>query len=221
MANGKYNVDVARKRVVTPIGRLAFPHVFEPKTWTGKGASKDQKPSYQAIMIFPANLDLKKIAQDSKISLWDAYMAGMEELWGADPKKWPKDHQKPWRPGSEKGSHEGFSDDVIFIQAKADGDKKRPQVVDAERNYIDDPSDLYAGCYVRAELIAYPYDFGSNRGVGFTLMNIQKVKDGRPFSGRKGASDVFSAPVVPDDLSIAEDGEEGDDADADDGNIYG
>jgi hypothetical protein len=45
-----------------------------------------------------------------------------------------------------------------------------------------DKADLYSGCYLRATVTAYAYTHGGNKGVSFSLQNLQKVRDGEPLS---------------------------------------
>jgi hypothetical protein len=53
--------------------------------------------------------------------------------------------------------------------------------------------DFYAGCFARAEIIAYAYDQAGNKGIGLSLQNVQKLRDGDRLGGRKDAADVFDA----------------------------
>ena len=53
------------------------------------------------------------------------------------------------------------------------------------------PEGFYAGCYARAAITAFGYDRKGNKGVSFSLMHIQKVKDGEPFGADRGKPDDF------------------------------
>jgi hypothetical protein len=67
-------------------------------------------------------------------------------------------------------------------------------VVDQRRNAISkEDNTFFSGCYARASLVAFAYDKMGNKGVSFALQNIQKTRDGEPFSGRKKAEDEFDA----------------------------
>jgi len=78
---------------------------------------------------------------------------------------------------------------------------RAPGVVGPDLQDIIDPSELYAGCWVRVGLNAYPYDFQNNRGVGFGLNNVQKIADGEPLGGvPASAQDDFSA--IEDDSEL-------------------
>lgn len=61
---------------------------------------------------------------------------------------------------------------------------------------------MYPGVLVNVQLRAYGYDKGVNKGVAFSLQNIQYVKDGPRLDGRQAAEDAF-APLseAPADIS--------------------
>jgi hypothetical protein len=90
----------------------------------------------------------------------------------------------------------GYEDpDAIFITFKAT-EKYKPGVVDANVKDIIEPREFYSGCYARASVRAYVYDNKGNRGVGFGLNNVQKLRDGEPLGGSGGParpSDEFQA----------------------------
>lgn len=167
--------DVEAKKCVTPEFRVSFPAVFEPKLFEGQKEAK-----YSVTMLFDKKTDLtalKKIAR-----------AAGTEKWGADQKKWPKFRYAAFRDGdAEKPDTVGY-ENTIFCTAKS---KVQPGLVDGRRQAILSQQDFYAGCYARAEIIAYAYDQAGNKGIGFALQNIQKLRDGERLSGRKEAADVF------------------------------
>lgn len=172
-------MDIEKKKVRTPQFRVSFPHVFE------KHGFKDQEPKYSIVMLFPKNTDLKDIKR--------AVHNAATEKWGAK-EKWPKQMRMPFRDGNEKSDLMGY-ENTIFITASS---KQKPQVIGRLKNADGDfprlekeDGEFYAGCYARATLIAFAYDTAGNRGVSFSLQNIQKLADGEQFSGRKNAEDEF------------------------------
>lgn len=163
------------KKVMTPMFRVSFPQVFKPK------AFGNQEPKYSLTMLFDkesADLsDLKKAA-----------IACAKEKWG-EKDKWPKKLQMPFSDGDEKADLEGYAG-MIVVRATA---KQKPGLVDKDLDPIIDESIFYAGCYARATLSVFAYDVQGNKGVSFGLQNIQKLKDGEAFSGRKDATKEFDA----------------------------
>jgi len=174
MAKPANKMDIAKKKVITPIFRVSFPQVFTPKQFG------DQKPKYSLTMLFDKKTDIKTIKQA-------AFNAALEQF--GSKERFPKNMKWPWRDGDQKEDVAGYAGH-IFISASAK-ESSQPGLVDKDRQPILNERDFYAGCYARAELIAFYYDQQGNKGVSFSLQNIQKWKDGEAFSGRKNAEDVF------------------------------
>lgn len=66
---------------------------------------------------------------------------------------------------------------------------------------ITDESDIYSGCYAKASISAYAFNYeNTKRGITFGLENILKVRDGEPLGG---------AAASPDSDFGDEDGEDG------------
>lgn len=170
------NKSIEKKKVMTPEFRLSFPALHKPKSF------ENQEPKFSIVMLFD-----KKKADLSKLKAAVAFAA--QEKWG--PKeKWPKQLRMPFRDGDEKEDMEGYKGHT-YVSASS---KQKPGLVDyPNRNPIDESDNkAYAGCYARATLIAFAYDKAGNRGVSFSLQNVQILRDGKPFSGRKAAEDEFN-----------------------------
>ena len=67
--------------------------------------------------------------------------------------------------------------------------KNKPVIVDAFRNPVTDPAEVYSGCYGRAAINFYGYS-NKKKGIGAGLLSIQKLHDGEPF-GTVGSADDF------------------------------
>lgn len=177
MASDK--MDIEKKKCKSPKFRVSFPHVFEPH------AFEDQQAKYSIVMLFPRNENLKELQR--------AVHNAAVEKWGADKAKWPKGLRMPFRDGNEKSDMAGYAN-TIFVSATS---KQRPQVIGNKRvdgqfpTLTKEDNEFYAGCYARATLIAFAYEKMGNKGVSFSLQNIQKWADGEQFSGRKNAEDEF------------------------------
>ena len=68
--------------------------------------------------------------------------------------------------------------------------KQKPVIVDAFRNPITDPGEVYSGCYGRASINFYGYS-NKKKGIGAGLLSVQKLTDGEPF-GTVGSADDFN-----------------------------
>lgn len=173
MANEKMPIEM--KKAITPEFRTSFEHVFEAHSFEGN------EPKYSVTMLFDKGADLsalKKAAANAAIEKW-----GPKE-------KWPAGLRLPFRNGDEKTDMDGYAG-KIFISASS---KQRPQVIDAKKSPITkEDGTFYSGCFARASVVAFAYDKLGNKGVSFSLMNIQKLRDGERFGGRKSAVDEFDS----------------------------
>lgn len=166
--------SVGEKKVLTPEFRVSFPSMFKAKSFNG-GPEK-----FSLVMLFDKKSDLTKLKK--------AVSVAMTEKFG-DKSKWPKNWKNPFRDGSEKADLQGY-EGMTFVTASS---KQKPGLVNNKVEPIIAESDFYAGCYARATVIAYAFDTAGNRGAAFSLQNVQKLRDGDAFSGRKSAEEEFDA----------------------------
>lgn len=163
--------------ILTPEFRVSFPDVFSPNTYGGK-------ESYQITMLIPK--------EDSE------FITVLKGLVGkAIQEQWPDKNTRPeltlpFRDG-DKASYDGY-DGCIAVRVSS---KYKPGVVNASREDIIDQSEFYGGCYARAQINAYTWEFGGKSGVSFGLQNVQKLRDGDPFGNRSRASDAFDDGYTP------------------------
>jgi len=176
----------------TPKFRVSYPNVFKPQLNKMSG-----KTEYSVVALFSKDADLKALRK--------AADEAVIEKWGADKTKWPKNLKSPFRDQAEREKEgvmpAGHEKGAVFMNLKS---KNKPGVVDQNVQAIIDESEFYPGCWAIASVKAYAYDQAGNRGVSFGLNNIQKVKDGEPFSGRSKAEADF-APITPDEEDASSD----------------
>lgn len=170
---------MAADAIQTPIGLLAFPHLFTPKP---RAEGKD--PDYSCTLIF------NKAAQETP--QFKALRAAARKV---AEEKWPKEEQRkgirtPFRKGEEKSDkYDGYEPGDVFITAWS---KFAPGVVDPSVQNIEVPSDVYAGQYARATIVPFAYEKSGNKGVGFMLNNVQITRMSAPrLDGKRNASDDF------------------------------
>lgn len=179
--------SIEKKKFVTHEGRLSFPALSAPKL-----APNAKEEKYSARILFPKDTDFSKPSKGQTISMKQAVYNAIEEKHGPDKSKWPKGLRMPFRDGDEKPDLEGYPGHM-FITAMSKA-SRRPGVVGPDRaEILNIEEELYAGCYVKAQLIAFYYDTAGNKGVSFSLQNIQKTREGQPFTGRQNPTDVFEA----------------------------
>lgn len=168
------------KKCRTPQCRLAFAEIWQPKSFKG------QEAKYGVTMLFdkskyPEKKDLKEIVR--------ALSAAKKEVFGADPKSWPKDLRSPIRDGDGKGDWDGFKGNW-FIRATS---KLPPQIVGPDKTPLSDPKTVYSGCYGVVLLTAFAYKNNPGNGASFMLRAIQKAADGKPFGGSTNVDKEFDA----------------------------
>lgn len=189
----KTSTDKDLQRVLTPTFRVSYPHVFKPSVMKGT----QNAPKYSITMLFPKETDLSVI----KLAIKHAKIA----KFGPNSKEWPALSGSPVTDGDLPNSKgeipEGYAGHWV-IKASCKEDQK-PGVVDYPAcDDIMDQGDFYAGCFARAYVYAYVWEFpqGSGKyGVSFILDHVQKMKDGPSFGGKKSAKDVFAPPALGED----------------------
>lgn len=181
---------VDRVKIVTPEFRVSFPQVFE-----AKAVNPGDKVKFTVQMLFRVKADLAKLDEKpvDLAPLKNAVVQVLVQKFGPDKTKWPKGLRIPFRDGKEK-DYDGYGEGVVFCTATS---LMKPGLVDAALQPIISPSDFYGGCYARATVNPYYYDTKGNKGVAFGLQNIQKIRDGEPFSGRGKPENDFDAIDVP------------------------
>lgn len=182
MANDVKGKSAKATQIMTPDFRVSFPAVFAAKEAMGGGEAK-----FSITMLFAPGTDLTPLKALVKA-------AGVEK-WGPDMTKWPKPLRLPFRDGAEK-DYEGYGKGVVFCNASS---KQKPGIVDQNVQPIIDPSEFYGGCYARATVTAFTYDKAGNKGIALGLRNIQKMRDGDPFSGKNKPENDFDSIPLPSD----------------------
>lgn len=191
-ASAKEKAFLARK-VTSPEFRVSYPHVFKQRRF-----DETQEPKYEITMLFDkTKVDVKALRQACANALTQKF--GSKE-------NWPTPLNLPFKDGDtmqDKPECKG----MIVIKATS---KYPVGVVDRDgQTLITEESNLfYAGCYARAKLVANFFEVAKfkKKGVTFYLENLQKTRDGAPFSGRKKATEEFDS--VEDDPNFNPPGED-------------
>ncbi len=189
----------------TPEFRVSYSAVFEPKA-----AKEGDKKKYSVNAIFQVAETEKSKAAGTKIvdieKLKELVRNVAIEKFGADRTKWPKIGDKagelkfPFRLGTET-SHkdkDGYGEGTIFVNIS--NALSKPGIVESFAGPDGRPAplgaqtDFYDGCYARAEVNAYFWEYMGKMGVSLSLQNLQKLRDGERFGGRGNAADSF-API--------------------------
>lgn len=174
-------------KVVTPKFRLSFPDLFEAREIEREdGSSGGAKFGIQ--MLFDKKTDLSPLKK--------VVAKAIKEKWGDAA---PKGLVLPFKDGNDK-ELDGY-ENTIYVGAST---KFKPQVirskfVDGSPVPITSPDEIYAGCYARAAINAYAWEFKNKqgkimkRGVSFNLESVQKLSEGEPFVKRPDPADSFDS----------------------------
>jgi hypothetical protein len=165
--------------ILTPEGRWSYAHLFHARL--PKDAQPNQKPKYQCTLLFKPGEDISLLVGEVVRVLTEKF--GPQE-------KWPK---KLKNPILDQGDYDGdeYVKGAKMIRCNS---LRKPGVVDARAQQIEDESMVYSGCFGRLTVRAYYYDTNGNKGVAFGLQNAQKTRDGDPLAGApSAASDEFES----------------------------
>lgn len=168
-------------KIVTGLCRFQYPALFTPQASQGGG-----EPKYAIGLLIPKTDTATKAKIDAAMQeARDTYCA--KNGVNAIPAHFSHTiHDGDgYRPSGEPFGPEAKGHWVITVKSK-----RPPIVVDADRNEIFDPNEVYSGCYGRVCINAYGYNTAGKKGVSFGLLSVQKLKDGPSF-GVTGSADDF------------------------------
>lgn len=166
-------------KVITGKVRASFVHLLEATSFEGQDAK------YSVMLLIPKSD--KKTLNKIKQAQQAAAEAGKSNKFGG---KLPSKVKTTLRDGDEEMDTDEYPEftGMMFINVSS---KTKPGIVDANRQEIIDPSEIYSGMYIRASINFFAYNTAGNKGVSAGLNNIQKVADGDFLGGRSKAEDDF------------------------------
>jgi len=164
------------------MGRVSFPNVYEATKM-----KEDDKPKYSITLVFK-----HKEMDESQLELLKQMKAEAnrvaKEAFGVGIGERDEDGtiiKSPFRPTEDKPKY--YEAGGVFVRF---ANKYKPAVVDtAKRPITADTDDFYAGCWAHVSYTCYPFTYMGNKGVSFSLGNVQKTGDDEPFAGRKTTAD--------------------------------
>jgi hypothetical protein len=170
--NGKM---LGPRKFRTPEFRVSFPHVFEAVGFEG------EDPCYSVTCLFDG---------DKSMKVFEKAIEGVinEKLNGRRPGGLKVSGA---RDGDEIYTQDGkprpecAGQTVIRLKSK----HRKPQVFDASRNQIVDPEEIYGGCYAIAVVEAYYWSNSFGKGISYSLLGLQKTRDGDAFVGGVSSND--------------------------------
>lgn len=176
--------------VITGKVRLSFPHLFVPRKPTDDdGNVTDGPEKYSALFLLPKS-DLLTVGK---------IQVALDACKVRDRDTWPLKDKAPLNPMFKNPLRDGDLERDTeerpeyaghwFINASS---KFQPGLIDRNKAKITDPTELYAGCFVRVVLNPYGFSQKGNNGISLGLSHIQKIAEGDPLSGTgTKAEDAF------------------------------
>lgn len=181
----------AKCRVMTPTFRASYVHLAKPQS-----IKPNDKPKYSLEMRFEKSIDLKDLAKAihfAKIAKW-----GPKE-------NWPKKIESPVSDGDSEKYEDKEGYEGHFIVKASTGEDQKPEVFGEDGNPMMNIQDFYSGCYGRAYLYAFAWEYMGKNGVSFILNAVQKVEDGERLGGRVSAKSMFGPVAGASSAGIDED----------------
>jgi len=165
--------------LITPYATLSFPVLFSPKP-----RSEGGEPVYSCSLLFS---EASQRTKEWKAIQEAARNAALEKF---GDKVNMSSILMPFRDAGEKADkYEGYEAGVIYLSPWT---KQKPGIVDARRQDILLPEEIYAGQIVRAQINPFAWTNSGKKGVSFGLNNLQIVKADAPrIDGRAAAKNVF------------------------------
>ncbi len=153
--------------------RWSYVNVWEPK------GMDESRPAWSVSLIIKKDDPcIEKIKQ----AIQKAYEAGADVLKNASGTVPPLSAiNNPMHDGDVKRSEDPAYAGAYYLNAK--NYQHAPGIVDANKQEILDRSEIYSGCYGRACISFYAYNKKGNKGIGCTLLHLQKGKDGEHLGG--------------------------------------
>lgn len=169
-------------KVITGKVRFSFCNIFEPKAPLNGG-----DPKYSVTLLIP------KTDSATLGKIKEAIAEARENFCkknGATALP-PKPNHTLHDGDGQRDSGEDYGPECKGCWVITVSSKQKPVIVDAFRNEITDPGEVYSGCYGRASINFYGYNQAGKKGVSAGLLSIQKLHDGEPF-GTVGSADDFN-----------------------------
>lgn len=163
----------------SPYGTLSFPQLFQPRPRSEGGEA-----------VFSASVIFAPAQQQSPAfkAMQDACIVAARAKFG--DKVPMRDVHLPFRDAGEKvGKYQGYEEGHVFINPWT---KSKPGIVDAQRQEVLLPEQVWAGQLVRVNVTPYAWINSGKKGVSFALNHLQIIKTDTPrIDGRASASSAF------------------------------
>lgn len=179
-------------KIVTGKVRFSFCNIWEPKA-----NQEGETPKYSITLLIPK----------SDTATYNKIMSAIKEARDNFCNKngasaLPATPINPLHDGdgTKPSTGEPYGPECKGCWVIAASSKQKPVIVDAFKNEVTDPAEVYSGCYGRAAINFYGYS-NKKKGIGAGLLSIQKLSDGEPF-GTVGSADDFDDDFKDDGADV-------------------
>ena len=177
--------SLSKTQVVTGECRLSFVHLNEPVA-----VKEGDTPKYSLTAIIPKS-DTKTI-ESIKAAIQAAAEAGAQKHFGG---RVPTNVANTFKDGDTETNDMGDLQkekypeyaNSYYIRLST---KFTPKILNAKREEIIDPTEIYSGMYGRVSMTFFAYSGDGKRGVSACLNNVMKTRDGEPM-GSQLSGDEF------------------------------
>ena len=162
--------------------RASYVYLFQPRA-----AENGGDPKYSVTLLIPKTDTATLNAIFAEIE--KAKQEGAQKVFNGNVPplcKTPLYDGDGCRPNGEPFGEECRGHMVMTASAKM-----QPSIVGLDMQNIINPSELYSGCHIRANINFFAYNTNGNKGVGCGLNAVQKIEDGEPLTARVSAEEAF------------------------------
>lgn len=181
----KAKVSLNQTQVVTGEVRLSYVFLFEPTKFDVNDPKEDAK--YMVTILIPKDTaEGKKTIADIEAAIKAAAEKGMQKHFGG---RMPTTIQHTLKDGDTAVDDMGDLRNIkqpelaghMYMRLST---KFAPKVLNAQRQEIINPLDVYSGMYGRVSLTAFAYSGDGRRGVSAVLNNVMITRDGEPLTSQ-------------------------------------
>lgn len=168
-------------QVVTGEVRLSYVNLFEARKF--KDTDKDAKFSV-TILIPKATPEGQKTIANIKQAIQKAAEKGAQKHFGG---RIPTNVQHTLKDGDVEVDDLGDLKNIKSPELKGHmymrlSTKFAPKVLNAQRQEIINPLEVYSGAYGRVSLTTFAYSGDGKRGISAVLNNVMVTRDGEPLT---------------------------------------
>jgi len=179
-------------QVVTGEVRLSYVNVFEAR----KFKDTDKEAKYSLTILIPKNTpDGQKTIASIRQAIQKAAEKGAQKHFGG---RIPQNVNHTLRDGDTETDDLGDLKNVkspelaghMYMRLSS---KFAPKVLNAQRQEIINPLEIYSGCYGRVSLTCYAYSGDGKRGISAVLNNVMMTRDGDPLTSHLSGDEFGTA----------------------------